>query len=137
MLIKTNKGKIDPIDQIIGERLFSRRRLLGLSQQDLAKAIGVSIQQIQKYEKAVNRIPSSRLYYFVKVLKLSSTDYFFSQMLAENNVSSSDSEMLEDMLSYEEKEKESDLLLKEYSKIKSRNIRRLFLELIECIAKKG
>ncbi|MEX0627022.1 MAG: helix-turn-helix transcriptional regulator, partial [Cucumibacter sp.] len=52
--------QLDPIDQGVGERIRARRRQLRMSQTRLGKAIGVSFQQIQKYEKGTNRISASR-----------------------------------------------------------------------------
>lgn len=57
-------NKIDPstIDKIVASNIKKNRLMLGLSQADVAKAIGVSPQQVQKYEKEVNRISNGRLY---------------------------------------------------------------------------
>ena len=49
------------VDAYVGSRVRIRRRQLGLSQEKLGKAIGISFQQVQKYEKGVNRIGASRL----------------------------------------------------------------------------
>jgi transcriptional regulator with XRE-family HTH domain len=51
----------DPIDLAVGERLRIRRRWMGLSQTELANALGVTFQQVQKYEKGSNRISASML----------------------------------------------------------------------------
>jgi transcriptional regulator with XRE-family HTH domain len=51
----------DPVDQIIGSRIRFYRLRRRMSQSSLAKQIGVSFQQVQKYENATNRVPSSRL----------------------------------------------------------------------------
>lgn len=51
----------NPIDVAVGTRVRLRRDALGLTQADLAKAVGVSFQQVQKYEKGANRISASRL----------------------------------------------------------------------------
>lgn len=51
----------DPIDVAVGERLRARRRVLKLSQIDLAKQIGVTFQQVQKYERGANRISASMM----------------------------------------------------------------------------
>jgi len=50
-----------PLDVAIGQRMRERRRALGMSQQDLAEKLGVSFQQVQKYERGANRISFSRL----------------------------------------------------------------------------
>jgi len=67
------------IDVHLGKRLRRRRRLLGLTQQQLAGACGVRFQQIQKYERGSNRIGSSRLFEFAKVLDVP-VSYFFDEM---------------------------------------------------------
>jgi len=68
--------KINPVDIYVGSRLRMRRSLLGISQNKMGSLIGVTFQQIQKYEKGVNRIGSSRLYQISKIL-LIPVSYFF------------------------------------------------------------
>ncbi|HEX6978679.1 MAG TPA: helix-turn-helix transcriptional regulator [Alphaproteobacteria bacterium] len=58
----------DPVDIHVGSRVRLRRTLLGLSQDKLARSIGVSFQQLQKYERGTNRISASRLFALSKVL---------------------------------------------------------------------
>lgn len=64
------------IDTHVGKRLRRRRRLLGLTQQQLAEAIGIRFQQIQKYECGANRVTASRLYELAGALNVPTT-YFF------------------------------------------------------------
>jgi transcriptional regulator with XRE-family HTH domain len=85
---KTSKSpvsekKVREIDAYVGARVRSRRIQLKISQTDLGKAAGITFQQIQKYEKGVNRIGSSRLQAMATVLGVA-PDYFF-----ENQVSKS------------------------------------------------
>lgn len=61
-------GVPNPIDIHVGKRLRLRRILLGLSQEELGEAIGLTFQQIQKYERGGNRIGASRLYKFSVIL---------------------------------------------------------------------
>ena len=75
---KETKGRADNIDRLVSKRLKVRRMMLGLSQQDLGNAVDVSIQQIQKYEKASNRISSGKLFTLSKFLKVP-ISYFFEQ----------------------------------------------------------
>ena len=58
----------EPVDIHVGGRVRMRRLFLGLSQEKLANAIGVSFQQLQKYERGTNRISASRLYALSKFL---------------------------------------------------------------------
>ncbi len=64
------------IDLHVGKRLRRRRRLLGLTQQQLAQSIGIRFQQIQKYECGANRVTASRLYELATALNVPVTYYF-------------------------------------------------------------
>lgn len=66
------------IDSYVGSQVRMRRQLLGLSQERLAEQIGVTFQQVQKYEKGVNRIGASRLQRIAEVLN-TSPSFFFQQ----------------------------------------------------------
>ena len=66
----------DDIDVHLGRKLRRRRRLLGLTQEDLAQACGVRFQQIQKYECGANRMLASRLWQLAQVLD-TPVSYFF------------------------------------------------------------
>lgn len=76
-ILRKTKGVADLIDKHVGKQLRSRRILIGLSQEKLAEEIGVTFQQVQKYERGTNRISASRLYTFSKLLDVS-IDYFYS-----------------------------------------------------------
>jgi transcriptional regulator with XRE-family HTH domain len=69
----------DPVDVHVGRRLRLRRTLLGYSQMQLAAAVGVTFQQIQKYERGANRASASRLYDIARVL-LVPISYFFEDL---------------------------------------------------------
>lgn len=60
----------DPVDIHVGKRIKLRRQLLHMSQEQLAEAVGVSFQQVQKYESGDNRVSASRLYAICKVLNV-------------------------------------------------------------------
>lgn len=66
----------DPVDIHVGRRLRQRRALLGLSQEKLGRAIGLTFQQIQKYERGANRIGASRLLQLSRALAVPIA-YFF------------------------------------------------------------
>lgn len=65
-----------PVDEFVGQKLRLRRKLLDLTQQDLAEAVGVTFQQVQKYERGKNRISASRLVEFAHALKVPITFFF-------------------------------------------------------------
>ena len=71
----TSRGAT-PVDAHIGQKIRTRRNLLGLSQTDLADAAGITFQQIQKYEKGANRVGASRLQQFSDALRVPPS-YFF------------------------------------------------------------
>ena len=72
------------IDLHVGKRLRRRRRLLGLTQQQLAESIGIRFQQIQKYECGANRVTASRLYELAVALNVP-VNYFFDGLQAAAN----------------------------------------------------
>lgn len=74
-------GKPNPVDVHVGARVRLRRTLLGLSQEKLGEAIGLTFQQVQKYERGANRIGSSRLYDLSRVLDVP-VSFFFEDMPA-------------------------------------------------------
>jgi transcriptional regulator with XRE-family HTH domain len=65
-----------PVDKHVGGRVRMRRLMLGLSQEKLADAIGLTFQQVQKYEKGTNRMGSSRLQQVANVLQVPVTFFF-------------------------------------------------------------
>jgi transcriptional regulator with XRE-family HTH domain len=60
----------NPIDKHVGNRVRMRRKMLSMSQQKLGDAIGLTFQQVQKYEKGTNRIGASRLQQIARVLSV-------------------------------------------------------------------
>lgn len=67
---------VQQIDQAIGLRIAARRSALGLSQTALARDLGISFQQVQKYEAGANRVSASRLHQATTVLGCSVADFF-------------------------------------------------------------
>ena len=70
------------VDKFIGEKIFSLRLAKGLSRQQLSESIGVTHQQLQKYEKATNRISVGRLVLIAKALK-ENINYFYEGLDSE------------------------------------------------------
>jgi transcriptional regulator with XRE-family HTH domain len=68
-----------PVDVHVGMRVRLRRTLQGLTQENLAKALGITFQQVQKYERGANRIVASRLFEMARVLNVP-VSYFFDDM---------------------------------------------------------
>lgn len=72
-------GVPNPIDIHVGSRVRLRRTLLGMSQEKLGEAVGLTFQQIQKYERGANRIGASRLYELSRILDVP-VSFFFDDM---------------------------------------------------------
>ncbi|PKR59161.1 transcriptional regulator [Thalassospira lohafexi] len=76
---RTANGKPNPVDIHVGARVRLRRTLLGMSQEKLGEAIGLTFQQVQKYERGANRVGASRLYDLSRVLEVP-VSFFFDDM---------------------------------------------------------
>lgn len=76
---RTPQGEPNPIDVHVGNRIRLRRTLLGLSQEKLAALLGLTFQQVQKYERGMNRVGASRLWDIGKVLEVQ-INFFYEDM---------------------------------------------------------
>ncbi|MDE2006154.1 MAG: helix-turn-helix transcriptional regulator [Rhodospirillales bacterium] len=72
-------GRPSPIDVHVGSRIRLRRTLLGMSQERLGDQLGLTFQQVQKYERGVNRVGASRLFDLARVLDVP-ISFFFDDM---------------------------------------------------------
>src|SRR5579883_1633291 len=73
------ESRPSPIDVHVGSRIRLRRTLMGMSQERLGEALGLTFQQVQKYERGVNRVGASRLYDLSRVLDVP-ISFFFDDM---------------------------------------------------------
>jgi len=123
----------NPIDVHVGSRVRLRRTLLGLSQEKLGEAVGLTFQQIQKYEKGMNRIGSSRLYQFSQILDVP-VSFFFDDMLAHvadtQPGTATESEFERDPLA----KRETLELVRSYYRISEPAVRKRVFELTKSIA---
>lgn len=71
-----NKKKPNPIDVHVGSRIRLRRNMLGMSQEKLGENLGITFQQIQKYEKGTNRVGASRLQAIASILNVPVSFFF-------------------------------------------------------------
>jgi transcriptional regulator with XRE-family HTH domain len=137
-----SKGFPNPIDVHVGTRIRLRRTLLGISQERLAEAIGLSFQQVQKYEKGANRVGSSRLYDLARILDVP-LSYFFGEMSA--GVSAQTPSALMKTKQQPANAHEADPLAKRetlefvraYYKITDPAVRKRVFELTKAVAKGG
>ena len=79
---RRRSDKPNPIDVHVGARVRLRRTLLGMSQDKLGEAIGLTFQQVQKYERGANRVGASRLYDLSRVLDVP-VSFFFDDLSPE------------------------------------------------------
>src|SRR5256885_15946505 len=77
--VAEKEGRPSPIDVHVGSRIRLRRTLLGMSQERLGEALGLTFQQVQKYERGVNRVGASRLFDLSRVLDVP-ISFFFDDM---------------------------------------------------------
>lgn len=130
---KSDTGRPDPVDAHVGSRVRLRRTLLGMSQEKLGNAVGLTFQQIQKYERGLNRIGSSRLYQFSKVLDVP-VSYFFDEMPGNMGSQPSLAGQVETAAHDENMSRRETLeLVRAYYKIDDRNTRRRIYELIKAV----
>ena len=76
---RSDRGVPNPIDVYVGSRVRLRRKLLGMSLKKLGEAIGLNFQQVQKYERGLNRIGASRLFDLARALDVP-VEFFFDDM---------------------------------------------------------
>lgn len=135
-----SKGFPNPIDVHVGARIRQRRTFLGITQERLAEAIGLSFQQVQKYERGGNRVSSSRLVDLAYALDVS-ISFFFEEMSA--GVEKQTPSALTKIDQRLGNEQEADPLAKRetlefvraYYKIQNPAVRKRVLELTKAVAK--
>ena len=130
-------GIPNPVDVHVGARLRVRRTLLGMSQTTLGEAIGLTFQQMQKYEKGTNRISASRLYDLARVLDVP-IEHFFDDMPTAVAASSpaQSGGMAEEASSYEPNpiaKRETLELVRAYYKISDPQVRKRLFEMTKTL----
>ncbi len=123
------KGKPHDVDIHVGSRVRLRRSALGLSQDQLGAAIGLSFQQVQKYERGANRIGASRLYEMSKVLQ-TPISYFFEEFGEMGLAEDSDSSYQPDPVI----KREALELMRAYHQITDVKQRKKILKLVQALA---
>ena len=127
---KRKSAAFNPIDVHVGNRVKIRRKLLGMSQTVLGDSIGLTFQQVQKYERGANRISASRLFELSQVLDVP-VAFFFDDMPEEiagrPGAGTQDINILGSSGALE--------LVRAYIRIPSRDVRRSMRNLAKAIAK--
>jgi transcriptional regulator with XRE-family HTH domain len=128
------KSNPDPIDVHVGGRVRLRRMLIGMSQEKLGTALGLTFQQIQKYERGANRIGSSRLFRISQFLDVP-VSFFFDDM---SGVVGGGGGLREAGQTRFEADyfgrRESQELLRNYYRIGDTTVRKRLLSLVKAVA---
>lgn len=127
------------IDAHVGKRLRLRRTMLGLSQEAVAKAVGITFQQVQKYEKGSNAMNASRMYEFARFMNVP-VAYFFEGLDAASSFEGDKntqgfSEGIGDKFEHKTvSDRESLEIMKAFKRIKEQVIRKRLADLVRAVA---
>ncbi|WP_332065347.1 helix-turn-helix domain-containing protein [Bartonella sp. CB189] len=125
------KKKPDPIDIYVGTRIRLRRNILGLTQEKLGEKLGITFQQIQKYEKGTNRIGASRLQAIAEIMDVP-VSYFFDKNMASQHVdgfAESDNNFMDFCSS-----NEGIQLMRAFTNISDAKVRRKIIDLAKALS---
>ena len=122
----------DPVDKHVGGRVRMRRMMLGMSQEKLGAGLGLTFQQVQKYEKGTNRISASRLQQSAGILQVPVTFFFEGAPGAARQAKGSapSPDYVTEFLAT----RDGLALIKAFTQIKDAKIRRHIVDLVEQIA---
>ncbi len=135
-------GNPHPVDVHIGARVRMRRKLLGMTQTKLGDALGLTFQQVQKYERGANRIGSSRLYDLSRVFDVS-IEHFFEDMppeVAAISLAPKGRGRMKKLPSYEPNpmaKRETLELVRAYYNLKNEDVRKRLRELTRVLGTDG
>jgi transcriptional regulator with XRE-family HTH domain len=125
------------IDIHVGARMRQRRMLLGMSQTNLGEAVGLTFQQIQKYERGTNRMGSSRLYEFANALDIP-VAYFFEDIPQKVPPSSvPQGGILLESTKAHLQSRETIKLVSAYYQIRHTGVRKRIFEVVKAVAETG
>jgi transcriptional regulator with XRE-family HTH domain len=136
-------GKNSQVDLQVGAKIKMRRLAMGMSQEELANMIGITFQQVQKYEKGTNRVSVSRLVDISKALKVTN-DFFLETSLGSKpgtrnlgmkGFSDTKQESIENLTSPQQRDALE--LLRAYSKIKNPQLKKQILEMAKAMSSEG
>jgi transcriptional regulator with XRE-family HTH domain len=121
----------NPIDKHVGSRVRMRRLIVNLSQEKLGEKLGLTFQQVQKYEKGMNRIGASRLQHIAEILSVPVSFFFEGSPATVTGLSENDQPpLMNDFLATSEGLQ----LNKAFLKIKDQRVRRRVVELVSAMA---
>jgi transcriptional regulator with XRE-family HTH domain len=121
-----------PVDRHIGSRVRTRRIVLGMSQEKLAEALGLTFQQVQKYEKGANRIGASRLLHIASILDVN-IEFFFEGLPGLRCGGSAGDNVMAEFMTIPE----SDRLVRGFMRLKDGEARKKVADLVDWLASAG
>lgn len=125
----------NPTDVNVGSQIRARRQELGMSQEKLADGLGLTFQQVQKYEKGANRVGASRLQAISAILEVP-ISFFFEDASSpassaqKKPTKSAPTDFVTDFL----RSPDSHTLIKAFTQIKSPEVRRSIVHMVEAIS---
>jgi transcriptional regulator with XRE-family HTH domain len=122
---KTSNKSATRIDKLIGQNIRVRRLAIGFTQERLAEKLGVTFQQVQKYEKGVNRVGSGRLHEIAGLLEVPVASLFGGEDKQKKSRGSSPFDLLSDPWTMQ--------MAQEFSKIAGKEMRRAVLAVVEAM----
>lgn len=128
---KANPRGPNPIDVHVGARIRLRRQLVKMSQEKLGDELGVTFQQVQKYERGTNRIGASRLFHVAKVMEVP-VSYFFEGLEEDGSseLKGAESDTLYDFIA----SPDGLALAQAFAGIKDQTVRRRVIDLLRSLA---
>lgn len=130
------KGRASPVDKHVGTRLRQRRTLLGVSQEKLGDALGVTFQQVQKYERGINRIGAGRLFEMSNILDVPVAFFYegYDGEIADNRIEVMNGDGPNSLDGDPMKHRETLELVRYYYGIKDVKLRKQVLDLLKSVA---
>jgi transcriptional regulator with XRE-family HTH domain len=128
-MAKTSNKSATKVDGIVGRNIRVHRLVKGLTQEELGEKLGVTFQQIQKYEKGTNRVGSGRLYGIADILEVPVAAFFEGGETKSKSRNSSPYDLLADPVSLR--------MVQAFSRISNSKARRAVLALVETINSSG
>jgi transcriptional regulator with XRE-family HTH domain len=126
---RRNARRLDPLDILVGKRIRTQRLVRKMSQSDLGRQLGITFQQIQKYESGVNRVGAGRLQQIAKIFELP-VNVFFGEDTATQDASEATNEVVLNFLNTARAVK----LVKDFARVKDPALQQAIVTLVEKIA---
>ncbi len=134
-IVRSTKSRgTNEFDSHVGRRLRAARTLAGMSQTRLGQAVGLTFQQIQKYEKGVNRIGASRLQQFAALLNVPPSYFFEGQQTDQPTPSQAAVDEIDPNLIGAVSQRQAMELVRNFSRIDSKSLRRHIFDLVKAAA---